>query len=57
VPPFDIHAEQGGPTRSVAVILRSERVAGKVLQGSYDKDNNTVRRIDGPRNIPYDITD
>ena len=23
VPPFDIHAEQGGPTRSVAVILRS----------------------------------
>jgi predicted metal-dependent enzyme (double-stranded beta helix superfamily) len=57
VPPFDIHAEQGGPTRSVAVILRSERVAGKVLQGSYDKDNNTVRRIDGPTNIPYDITD
>jgi predicted metal-dependent enzyme (double-stranded beta helix superfamily) len=28
VPPFDI-AEQGGPTRSVAVILRSERVAAK----------------------------
>lgn len=56
VPPFDIHAEQGGPTRSVAVILRSERVAGKVLQGSYNRENNTVRRIDGPTNIPYDIT-
>ncbi len=56
VPPFDIHAEQGGPTRSVAVILRSERVAGKVLQGSYDRENNTVRRIDGPTNIPYEIT-
>jgi predicted metal-dependent enzyme (double-stranded beta helix superfamily) len=56
VPPFDIHAEQGGPTRSVAVILRSERVAGKVLQGSYDKENETVRRIDGPTNIPYEIT-
>jgi predicted metal-dependent enzyme (double-stranded beta helix superfamily) len=55
VPPFDIHAEQGGPTRSVAIILRSERVAGKVLQGSYDRENNTMRRIDGPRNIPYDI--
>ena len=56
VPPFDIHAEQGGPTRSVAVILRSERVAGKVLQGSYDLQRNTVRRIDGPTNIPYEIT-
>jgi len=55
VPPFDVHAEQGGPGRSVAVILRSERVAGKVLQGSYDKDNNTVRRIEGPTNIPYEI--
>ena len=56
VPPFDIHAEQGGPTRSVAVILRSERVAGKALQGSYDKKSNTVRRIEGPTNIPYEIT-
>jgi predicted metal-dependent enzyme (double-stranded beta helix superfamily) len=56
VPPFDAHAEQGGPTRSVAVILRSERVSGKVLQGSYNMENNTVRRIDGPKNIPYEIT-
>ena len=56
VPPFDAHAEQGGPTRSVAVILRSERVSGKVLQGSYSRENNTVRRIDGPTNIPYEIT-
>jgi len=56
VPPFDAHAEQGGPTRSVAVILRSERVSGKVPQGSYSMENNTVRRIDGPTNIPYEIT-
>jgi predicted metal-dependent enzyme (double-stranded beta helix superfamily) len=56
VPPFDIHAEQGGPTRSVAIILRSERVAGKVPQGNYDNENNTVRRIEGPTNIPYEIT-
>jgi predicted metal-dependent enzyme (double-stranded beta helix superfamily) len=56
VPPFDAHAEQGGPTRSVAVILRSERVSGKVPQGSYSIENNTVRRIDGPTNIPYEIT-
>ena len=56
VPPFDAHAEQGGPARSVAIILRSERVSGKVLQGSYNLENNTVRRIDGPTNIPYEIT-
>jgi predicted metal-dependent enzyme (double-stranded beta helix superfamily) len=56
VPPFDAHAEQGGPTRSVAIILRSERVAGKVLQGSYNMENNTVWQIDGPTNIPYEIT-
>jgi predicted metal-dependent enzyme (double-stranded beta helix superfamily) len=55
VPPFDVHAEQGGPTRSVAIILRSERVAGKVLQGSYDREKQTVRRIEGPTNIPYEI--
>jgi len=55
VPPFDVHAEQGGPGRSVAIILRSERVAGKVPQGSYDMENHTVRRIEGPTNIPYDI--
>jgi predicted metal-dependent enzyme (double-stranded beta helix superfamily) len=56
VPPFDIHAEQGGPARSVAVILRSERVAGKVPQGSYDRERNTMRRIEGPENIVYQIT-
>jgi predicted metal-dependent enzyme (double-stranded beta helix superfamily) len=55
VPPFDAHAEQGGPARSVAIILRSERVSGKVLQGSYSLENNSVRRIDGPTNIPYEI--
>jgi predicted metal-dependent enzyme (double-stranded beta helix superfamily) len=56
VGPFDIHAEQGGAGRSVAIILRSERVAGKVLQGSYDLAAKTVRRIEGPTNIPYEIT-
>jgi predicted metal-dependent enzyme (double-stranded beta helix superfamily) len=56
VPPFDIHAEQGGPTRSVAIILRSERVAGKVPQGSYSMEGNLYRQIEGPINIPYNIT-
>jgi len=56
VPPFDIHAEQGGPARSVAIILRSERVAGKTTQGSYDIDKQTIRQIDGPIQVPYEIT-
>lgn len=56
VPPFDIHAEQGGPTRSVAVILRSERVSGKVLQGNYNMETGLYRRIEGPTNVPYEIT-
>lgn len=53
VAPFDIHAEQGGPTRSVAVILRSTRVAGRVLQGGYDPDRNIYEKREGPEQIPY----
>jgi predicted metal-dependent enzyme (double-stranded beta helix superfamily) len=56
VPPFDIHAEQGGPTRSVAVILRSERVAGKTSQGSYDVQKQTIRQVEGPTQVPFEIT-
>ena len=56
VPPFDIHAEQGGPTRSVAIILPSERVPGKVSQGSNSIEGNLYRQIEGPTNIPYNIT-
>jgi predicted metal-dependent enzyme (double-stranded beta helix superfamily) len=55
VPPFAIHAEQGGPTRSVAIILRSERVAGKTTQGSYDMKKHTVRQIDGPIQVPFEV--
>jgi len=37
VPPHAIHAEQGGPSRSVAIILRSQRLGeGTVLQRAYD---------------------
>ena len=56
VEPFAIHAEQGGPTRSVAVILRSTRVAGRVPQGSYDPARKICRRIEGPEQIPFLIT-
>ena len=57
VPPFDIHAEQGGPAKSYGLILRSERVAGKVLQGNYNMETGLYRRIEGPTNVPYEITD
>ncbi len=57
VPPFAIHAEQGGPAKSYGLILRSERVAGKVLQGNYNMETGLYRRIEGPTNVPYEITE
>ncbi len=56
VPPFDIHAEQGGPAKSYGLILRSERVAGKVPQGNYDFETGAYRRVEGPTNVAYEIT-
>ena len=56
VPPFDIHAEQGGPGRSVAVILRSSRLVGRVLQGRYNRKTNEYSTGSGPEQIAYEIT-
>jgi hypothetical protein len=57
VPPFAIHAEQGGPTRSVAMILRSQRLGeGTVLQHAYDPTARTVNERYGPTQIPYELT-
>jgi predicted metal-dependent enzyme (double-stranded beta helix superfamily) len=56
VPPFAIHAEQGGPTRSVAIILRSQRLGeGTVLQHTYNPAAGTVAEQFGPTQIPYDL--
>jgi predicted metal-dependent enzyme (double-stranded beta helix superfamily) len=55
VPPYAIHAEQGGDGRSVAVILRSERLVGRVLQGRYDRDTHRYQQGSGPTQIPYEI--
>jgi predicted metal-dependent enzyme (double-stranded beta helix superfamily) len=56
VPPRAIHAEQGGPTRSVAIIVRSQRLGeGTVLQHRYDRDANTVVEQYGPTQIPYEL--
>lgn len=56
VPPRAIHAEQGGPTRSVAIIVRSQKLGeGTVLQHRYDRDTNTVVEQYGPTQVPYEL--
>lgn len=55
VPPFDIHAEQGGPTRSVAIILRSTKL-GDITQNQYDPVTGAVRPGPGPTQIPFELS-
>ncbi len=56
VPPRAIHAEQGGPSRSVAIIVRSQKLGeGTVLQHRYDRDANTVVEQYGPTQIPFEL--
>jgi predicted metal-dependent enzyme (double-stranded beta helix superfamily) len=56
VPPRAIHAEQGGPTRSVAVIVRSQKLGeGTVMQHRYDRDAKAVVEQYGPTQIPYEL--
>jgi predicted metal-dependent enzyme (double-stranded beta helix superfamily) len=56
VPPRAVHAEQGGPTRSVAIIVRSQKLGeGTVLQHRYDRDAHTVVEQYGPTQIPYEV--
>ena len=57
VTPHAIHAEQGGPVRSVAIIVRSKPLGeGTVLQNGYDLETKTVVARYGPTQIPYDVT-
>lgn len=55
VPPFDIHSEKGGAARSVAVIVRSERLVGRVLQGRFDPEAKTTHQGEGPTQIPFEL--
>jgi predicted metal-dependent enzyme (double-stranded beta helix superfamily) len=56
VPPKAIHAEQGGPTRSVAIIVRTQKLGeGTVLQRRYDMKAKTVVEQYGPTQIPYEV--
>src|SRR5262245_25596760 len=56
VKPHAIHAEQGGPVRSVAIIVRSKPLGeGTVLQNGYDLVTKTVVARYGPTQIPYEL--
>jgi predicted metal-dependent enzyme (double-stranded beta helix superfamily) len=55
VPPYAIHSEKGGPTRSVAVIVRSERLVGKTLQGRYNAKSDEYHQGQGPTQVPFEI--
>lgn len=54
VQPWDIHAEQGGPGRSTAVILRSERL-GEITQNIFDVEQKQILSGPGPTQIPYPL--
>jgi predicted metal-dependent enzyme (double-stranded beta helix superfamily) len=56
VPPYAIHSEKGGPGRSVAVIVRSERLVGKTLQGHYDPEQCRFTQGQGPTQVPFEIS-
>ncbi len=56
VPPHDIHAEQGGDARSVAIIIRSQKLGGSNIQHGYNVAEKSVEERSGPRQIPYEVT-
>ncbi len=56
VPPHDIHAEQGGDARSVAIIIRSQKLGGSNIQHGYNVAEKTVEERYGPRQIPYEVS-
>ncbi|MGA2944629.1 MAG: hypothetical protein ABSE50_21605 [Xanthobacteraceae bacterium] len=56
VSPYEVHAERGGPERSVAVIVRSERMVGRFKQRLFDTDNSAVTEGWGPEQVSYDLT-
>ncbi|MGE0651022.1 MAG: hypothetical protein AB7P12_04645 [Alphaproteobacteria bacterium] len=56
VPPFGIHAENGGAERSVAIIVRSERLVGRSLQGRYRPETNRTFQGEGPTQVPFEVT-
>jgi hypothetical protein len=54
VEPFQIHAEESGEERTVAIIVRAQK-AGGFLQGRYDPATKKYWQGYGPEQIPYDL--
>ncbi|HYY25735.1 MAG TPA: hypothetical protein VE689_09610 [Candidatus Udaeobacter sp.] len=54
VPPYQIHAEESGKERTVAIIVRAEK-AGGFLQGRYEPATKKYWQGYGPRQIPYEL--
>jgi predicted metal-dependent enzyme (double-stranded beta helix superfamily) len=54
VPPHEPHAEIAGDGRTVAVIVRSERVGG-FPQNMYDLATGRIERRPGPTSIPHSL--
>jgi predicted metal-dependent enzyme (double-stranded beta helix superfamily) len=54
VPPYEIHAEESGDERTVAIIVRAEK-AGTFLQGRYDPATKKYWQGYGPEQIPYEL--
>ena len=52
VRPWQIHAEESGEERTVAIIVRAEK-PGSFLQGRYDPVNKKYSQGYGPRQVPY----
>jgi predicted metal-dependent enzyme (double-stranded beta helix superfamily) len=54
VPPNEPHAETAGDERTIAVIVRSERVGG-FPQNMYDLATGAIERRPGPTAIPHPL--
>lgn len=54
VPPYEIHAEESGEERTVAIIVRAEK-AGGFLQGRYDPLTKKYWQGYGPKQLPYEL--
>ena len=54
VAPYQIHAEESGEERTVAIIVRAEK-AGGFLQGRYDPATKKYCQGYGPEQIPYEL--
>ena len=54
VGPWQIHAEQSGVERTVAIIVRAEKPGG-FLQGRYDPETSRYWQGYGPTQIPFNF--